>query len=481
MKIKIVLSIIGIIAVFSIPDYVWAASLKRSLRQVNEAVKTQVGVDADLTESLTEAQIQEEIESVLIEPLTEEGAVKIAILNNPSLRAAIAGLGISQADLIQGGLLHNPTFSASIRESNEEGSKTNSEFEIKQDVMDLLFWPLRKRLANSQFKQAEYDLAKTIVDFIKEVRAEFYSWQAADYALLMRQDYFKAQESNIELAQRQKDAGNINKLVLAEHKAAFQEAKIALTRAQLETDTTAHRLKNILGLTTSEVSLQSAKSLPELPLDEFFLDDLEEKTLDSRIDLAMKRQEIKILEQSMAMARLGIIPEVEAGFNTEREPDGARVKGPVFEAQVPIFDHKQAERLRVKSQIEVSRKELMAMESQALMEVRLAYGQLMSTRNMVETYLEAIPVHQEIVEETLYHYNYMHKGVYDLLRAKQDEINVRQEYIDSLRDYWITRTELEHAVGKKLVVMPAKVKKTTVAKEPMFENKSEHEHHGGHQ
>ena len=284
MKAKIFLSIMGIVAFLFFSDCVWAASIKRSLKQVNEVVNTQTGKDSHLTKNLTEAQMQEVIEAILKEPLTEEGAVKIAILNNPSLQAAIAGLGISQADLIQGGLLHNPTFSASIRESNQEGSKTNTEFEVKQDVMDLLFWPLRKRLANTQFKQAEYDLARTIVDFIKEVRIQFYTWQAADDVLSMRQDYFKAQESNLELAERQKQAGNINKLVLAEHKVAFQEAQIALTRAQLEADAAVQRLKNILGLTTNEVGLQSKTSLPDLPLDEFSLEDLEEKALNNRID-----------------------------------------------------------------------------------------------------------------------------------------------------------------------------------------------------
>jgi cobalt-zinc-cadmium efflux system outer membrane protein len=468
--------IVGMAVFMSFADCVWAGAIKRGLRQVDEVVHTQTGQDSRLTKDLTPEQIQEAIEVILQEPLTEEGAVKIALLNNPSLKAAIARLAPFQADLIQGRLVHNPTFSASIRESDEEGSKTNSEFEVKQDVMSLFFWPLRKRLADARFKHAEYELAKTVVDFIQDVRTEFYRRQAADDMLSMTREYFKAQESNLELARRQKEAGNINQLVLAEHKAVFQEARIALTKAELETDAATRRLNNILGLTMSKAGAPKVTSLPDLPADDLSLDSLEERALNGRVDLTMKRQEIKILEQSMSLARWGAVPQVEAGFNTEREPSGHRTRGPVLEAELPVFDHKQAERPRVRSQIDVSQKELTAMESQVRLEVQIAFKQLTANRIMVETYLETIPVHQEIVKETLYHYNYMLKGVYDLLRTKQDEIGVQHRSIESLRDYWIARAQLEHAVGEHLPVAPAQASRI------MFKKESEPEHHhGGHQ
>jgi cobalt-zinc-cadmium efflux system outer membrane protein len=143
------------------------ASPKKSLKKVNEAVKDQTGIEGSINKELSRDEIRENTELLLQEPLTADSAVRVAVLNNASLKASIIGLGVSQADLIQGGLLHNPKFSASIRRSNEEDTKTNTDFEVKQDITDIIFWPLRKRLANSQFKQAEYDLTKRIVDFIR--------------------------------------------------------------------------------------------------------------------------------------------------------------------------------------------------------------------------------------------------------------------------------------------------------------------------
>jgi cobalt-zinc-cadmium efflux system outer membrane protein len=41
-------------------------------------------------------------------------------------------------------------------------------------------------------------------------------------------------------------------------------------------------------------------------------------------------------------------------------------------------------------------------------------------------------------------------GVYQLLAAKQNEINSYREYIESVRDYWIARADLERAIGTRL-------------------------------
>ena len=450
-----------------------SASIKVGLKQINNLVMDQAGV-SDLNQ-LSEADAQKEIQLILQEPLTVDSAVRIAVLNNPFLKAAMARLGISQADMVQAGLLHNPKFSGFIRKSNEEDRKNNTEFEVKQDVMDLLFWPLRKRLANAQFKQAEYELAKTIVDFIEKVRIGFYTWQASTHMLSMRQEHFKAEEAALELAERQKQAGNINTLDLEQQKGIYYQAQTDLQRSKLETNIAAQQLRNLLGLTNSELQWLSQENLPDLPSEEFSLTELEKKALANRIELTMKRQEIKAFEQSLTMARLGVIPSVEGGYNWEKETDGERLKGPTIESEVPVFDHKQADRLRAKSQIEAGKRQLEALEAQICLEVRLAYGQLASNKVMTETYMKAIPVHREILKQTLYHYNYMLKGVYDLLRAKQEEINTERDYITALRDYWIARSELEHAIGMTLPIEKSEIKIIEKSTEPVMR----HEHHGG--
>ena len=52
---------------------------------------------------------------LLAEPLTEERAIKIAVLNNREVQAAFARLGVASAELVQSGLLRNPVFTANAK------------------------------------------------------------------------------------------------------------------------------------------------------------------------------------------------------------------------------------------------------------------------------------------------------------------------------------------------------------------------------
>jgi cobalt-zinc-cadmium efflux system outer membrane protein len=60
------------------------------------------------TGSEEDTQVQQSIQNLIAQPLTADSAVQIALLNNQLLQAEYANLGISQADLLQAGLLKNP-------------------------------------------------------------------------------------------------------------------------------------------------------------------------------------------------------------------------------------------------------------------------------------------------------------------------------------------------------------------------------------
>jgi cobalt-zinc-cadmium efflux system outer membrane protein len=38
-------------------------------------------------------------------------------------------------------------------------------------------------------------------------------------------------------------------------------------------------------------------------------------------------------------------------------------------------------------------------------------------------------------------------GIFQLLQAKQNELNARREYIDAQRDYWAARNKFERALS----------------------------------
>src|SRR5688572_7798660 len=60
------------------------------------------------------AEIRDEVKRLLSSgPLSADGAVQIALMNNPGLQATYAEVGIADADVAQAGRLPNPGFSFS--------------------------------------------------------------------------------------------------------------------------------------------------------------------------------------------------------------------------------------------------------------------------------------------------------------------------------------------------------------------------------
>jgi cobalt-zinc-cadmium efflux system outer membrane protein len=72
-------------------------------------------------------------------------------------------------------------------------------------------------------------------------------------------------------------------------------------------------------------------------------------------------------------------------------------------------------------------------------------------RNLIDHYRRSVlPLREQIVDLTLKSYNYMLVGAFDLLMAKQQEFEAYQKYLETLRDYWIVRADMQRSLGGRL-------------------------------
>jgi outer membrane protein, heavy metal efflux system len=168
---------------------------------------------------------------------------------------------------------------------------------------------------------------------------------------------------------------------------------------------------------------------------------------------------------------------------TQREPDGERVTGPEISLPIPIFDLGHARVARARHELRASRQRYQALRQQAEADVRLAHADMAAARKRFEHYRDnVLPLRQRIVQQSQLHYNAMLLGVFELLEAKQNEIDAGREYVEALTDYWTARAELERAVGGRLpatpATQPATVPATTApaATQPAQQDHSHHHH-----
>ncbi len=400
-----------------------------------------------------DAQIEQGVQTLLRRELTAERAVQVALLNNRELQARFEEIGIAQADVIQAGLISNPNFAGSFRFPNRPPSGTNIEYSIAQNFLDLLVLPLRKRIAAAQLAQTETHVADEVLKLTAEVKIAFYTVQARQQLLDRLRVISETSETAVEFTERLHDAGNTSDLELANQQGSYEQSRLEVAQTELQVRRDRERLNRLMGVWGANANWTMGEHLPELPGNEGSLQNLESRAIAQRLDLQAARMRVDLIGQSLALrTKTRYAPAgIRIGVDTEREPDGQRVTGPILDLELPIFNQGQGEIAKLTAQYRQAQRELEALAVNVRSEVREARDQLIAARDLT-SYIgkRLLPTQQKALNLTLEQYNFMLKGAYDLLLAKQNEVAAERSYIEAWRDYWIARAELERAVGGSL-------------------------------
>ena len=137
-----------------------------------------------------------------------------------------------------------------------------------------------------------------------------------------------------------------------------------------------------------------------------------------------------------------LLPESSLGAGGERE-DGAWKVGPVLEFPIPLFDQGQARTGRSGAELRRAEQAYYALGVRIRATVRTVLEQMQGAEDRARYYQDILlPLHERIVSESQLHYNAMQLGVFDLLRAREQQIQTALASIETLRDYWLARTAL---------------------------------------
>mgnify|MGYP001813012983 CR=1 FL=1 len=402
--------------------------------------------------STADAEVTRSIDDLLKDELSVDEAVQIALLNNQHLQAVYEDLGVTQADVVEAGLLENPVFFGQARFPDRSPSMTNLDFEVSQNFLNVLMLPARKKLAAMQFEEVKLKVADEVLKLAAEVRAAYYRATGAKQIEQMRRHIVDAAEASYEMARRLNKAGNISDLRLAGEQAHYENARMNFAQSTTLAVESQEQLIRLMGLWGAQAELKLVQQLPDLPAGEIAMEHLESLAIQNRLDLASSRQEIEVLAQALGITLdWRWFGKADVGISTERDTDGQWVTGPSLTLELPIFNQRQADIARLESRLRQSQKRLAAKAINVRSEVRSLRKRLMMQRYLVEHFKTVmIPLQERIVELTLQEYNYMLTGVFDLLIARQNEFDNYQNYIETVRDYWITRTQIQYVVGGRL-------------------------------
>lgn len=399
-----------------------------------------------------DAQVRTMIDSLLGRELKIQDALSIALVHNPSVRAEYARLGFAGADVLQAGRLSNPTLSVSVLFSNAAGAANQVGFGLAQRFTDLLLLPSRSRLAKGEFERTKAQVGGAVMALARDLESAYFTLIGAQQIATMRRTVAKSAQGSADLMQRFFDAGNMTDLELSLEKAAAAQAELNALSAQARADEARSTLNSLMGLPASETRWSVSDRLPLPTAQEDELPALQSLAAQQRLDLAAARQEVALSRDALSLTKTyRYLGNVDAGVQTERETDRSRITGPTLSLELPIFNQNQSGVLRAQSALELAEADYSRLENQVSNNVALAQAKVQTARRAVELHRQKlVPMRERVVQRTQEQVTYMLVGIFDLIRARQEEYDAYQSYLESVRDYWSARTELALAVGAQL-------------------------------
>lgn len=396
-----------------------------------------------------DAAVALRVRALLATELTVPAAVEIALLSNPALQATYEDLSIGQADLVQAGLLQNPSLGAGIAFPVAGSATTGVGVSISQDFLGIFTLAARKKLARIELRATELRVGDVVLRTAFEVEEAYYRLAAAEQARDLRRTLLAIAEATTTLARAQHDAGNINDLDLASQEAALEQLVADGVRTDAAVVVAEESLARLLAVSGEVLERLLPAKLPPLPPSEPAPENLEAIALGRRLDVAAVREDEAAGAQALGLAtRFRWLGGTSVGATYDHSPEGFTTVGPTVGLEVPIFDQKQATIARLAARVRAARARTTAVEQTARSEARVAWSRLTATRTVALRYANVVvPLRERIVSLAQEQYNAMLLGTPQLLQAKQAELTADLELIEAVRDYWIARADLERVTG----------------------------------
>jgi outer membrane protein TolC len=317
-------------------------------------------------------------------------------------------------------------------------------------VLALLTTPYAHATGRLGFVQAQREAVLEVVKLADRTRTAYFTALAAHDSLDFARAEKNAAEIGAELAQRMLGAGNWNRLDQVRQKGFYLQAMQDLAQAELADARARADLLGLLGVAEDATPVRLALRLPELPTHINALPNLETIALAKRIDLAMMRGELDELARRLKLTKATrFINVLDSGPARVREGphDPPAETGYEVDLEIPIFDTGDARVRKAEALYARAAQRFAQTAIDARGEVRKAAEQYRVTYEMaVREHEDLLPLQMQITQQDVLRYNASLISVFELLADARAEVVSVNDYILSVRDFWIAQSHLSTAM-----------------------------------
>ena len=405
------------------------------------------------------------VSELLSKPISADDAVQIALLNNRGLQADFADLGIAEADMVSASRLPNPGFSF-IRTTR--GDEIEIERGLHFNVIRMLTLPFAAKIEAERYELAKGNAAVAAIRLASETRKAFFHAVAAEETVRYLRKVRDVAEASAELARRMASVGNWSRLQQAREQGFYADAALNLARAEQARLRSREALTRLLGLWGPQAAYGLPERLPDLPKAPQDRPDIEQRAMQSRLDVLGARHSAESLAANLGLSQATrFINVLEAGVTRETSNEAPVRRGYEISLELPLFDWGSSKLAKAEALYMQAVNRTAETAINARSEVRESYLDYRAAYDIARHYRdEVVPIRKRIADENLLRYNGMLIGVFELLSDARSQIASVNSYIESLRDFWLAESDLQMAmIGRPSAGTMAAGARATIAAE----------------
>jgi outer membrane protein TolC len=415
-----------------------------------QSTRDRIGAEPRMARDETQVRaLQENVRAILVQPLDMDGAVRVALLNNPGLQASYWKVGIAQAELVQASRLQNPAL-----DFKRIGGGGDIEIErtLGFNLLGTLLTPLASRLEARRFEQVKLEVAAEIERHAAETRRAWVDAVAAAQALEYARQVGAAAAASAELAGRMARAGSMSKLDLAREQLFHAETGAALAHAGKGAVAARERLTRLLGLWGEDAQYTLPPHLPALPAAPAVLDNVERVALEQRLDVQAAKADAESTAANLGLTRTTrFINALDLAWVNKTESGAPTARGYELTLELPLFDWGGARVARAEATYMQAVQRVAQAAVTARSEARESYLDYRNAWDVAAHYRDhIIPLRKQISQEVLLRYNGMLASPQELLADAREQADAVSAYIEALKAFWTAHANLEATLGARI-------------------------------
>jgi outer membrane protein, heavy metal efflux system len=384
--------------------------------------------------------------TLVSETLSVEDAVRLGLASNPTIRAELRRIGVVRGERLEASVLPNPTVEFELLPERDSEYELRLEYELTEAI----FAGFAARAYEPSLEAERVLVASRALGLAAEIRVSYVRHQLAMARRQVAEEARDGYEAALGLSEELLRAGNTTELETSLERLAHEKSKVLVGQMKLEELQTKQELCRLLGVRSSVVHAIEPLEVVPLPKERKGAD-LVDVATEKNLELRALELRAEGLGRRLGLAEVrGWVPRVAADFHalhTRPEVSGTddtfRFGGGVT-VEVPLFNQNQGLRVVLDAELGASLEEYQAMRLRiaALAETVMARTEATHERvRLFET--EILPAQQSVVEQMRLQYNAMQVSLFNLLRTRQEQLDLKLAYYDARSEYLIA--ELERA------------------------------------